>query len=236
MLSQSEKQLNEQPPEQQQPEKVKEAVRTAKEILVYIDEATTQETRTQAIINDVVKPLYTIASASLDPKCLKKVTDSQFAAIANSADVSLHVIEVDNATDAAAAKKALDAVNAAKLQVISYATMMVSQVRACSAANKKPQAKGPPQYDPIDLISETVNFFVTGSGSITPGWKLVKVTAPLAPTLLSGMRKDTNTLILVMGRPAPAPGGGLTSSSAMNNQILAAILSQAVTARPLVSQ
>ena len=79
------------------------------------------------------------------------------------------------------------------------------------------------------MIGETVNFFVTSTGSVTPGWKLVHVTAPLAPTFLAGSRKDTNTLILAMGRPAPAAGGGVVGSNAMNNQILSSILSQAIT-------
>jgi hypothetical protein len=84
------------------------------------------------------------------------------------------------------------------------------------------------------VISETVNFFVTGTGSVTPTWKLVKVTAPLAPVFLSGSRKDTNTLILAMGRPAAAvAGGAITASNAMNNQILASILSQAITTQRL---
>jgi hypothetical protein len=203
-------------------------VAAIKAILVYGDEATTEETRTQAIINNIVKPLYGIATTSLDPSCLVKATQSQFEAITWSAKVSVNVVNVDNATDEAGAKAALEAVRAARKKVIEFATEMVSEIARCSASTKRELAKGPPQYDPIDLISETVNFFVTTTGSVTPAWKLVKVTAPLAPTFLSASRKDTHTLILAMGRPAPAQGGGITSSNAMNNQILAAILSQAI--------
>jgi hypothetical protein len=202
---------------------------------VYSEDATTEETRTQAIINNIVKPLYTIASTSLDSSCLTKATQSQFQAITWSAKVSLNVIDVHNATDDNTARAALEAVKAARNKVIDFATEMVSEISVCSAAAKKAQPKGPPQYDPIDLISETVNFFVTGTGSVTPTWKLVKVTAPLAPVFLSGSRKDTNTLILAMGRPAPVAGGGgtITASQAINNQILAAILSQAITTQRL---
>ena len=204
-------------------------VTTVKTILSYSHDATSEERRTQAIINNIVKPLYSIASTSLDSSCLVKATQSQFQAITWSAKVSISVISVDNATDEDKAKAALEAVKAARNKVIDFAIEMVSEIAACSASLKKPQAKGPPQYDPIDTISETVNFFVTGTGSLTPTWKLVKVTAPLAPTFFSASRKDTNTLILAMGRPAPAANGGITSSLAMNNQILASILSQAIT-------
>jgi hypothetical protein len=199
---------------------------------IYNEDATIEETRTQAIIKNIVQPLYTIASTSLDPSCLKKATQSQFDAITWSANVSLSVIDVRKAIDEGnidAAEKALGAVKEARKKVTEFAIEMVKEIGVCSTEANKPKPKGPPQYDPIDLISETVNFFVTGTGSVTPTWKLVKVTAPLAPVFLSGSRKDTNTLILTMGRPAPAAGGGIMASQAMDNQILAAILSQAIT-------
>jgi hypothetical protein len=201
-------------------------VGTVKDILANTIEATAEETRTQSIVNDVVKPLYAIASSSLDQSCLTQVTATQFEAITWAAKVSLYVIQVDKDTDLDSSNNDLKAVKAAKEHVIDATTQMIGQISSC----KKPVAKkGPPEYDPIDVIGETVNFFVTATGSVTPSWKLVKVTAPLAPTFLSGSRKDTNTLILAMGRPAPATGGGITGSNAMNNQILSAILSQAVT-------
>ncbi len=213
------------------PERPKTLVQPDKIQLMELNntEATTEETRTQAIIANIVKPLYTIASTSLDSSCLKTATESQFNAITWSANVSLRVVDVHNATDEGKQVVALNAARDAEQKVIKYAKDMVDQIRVCTADDKKPKPKGPPQYDPIDLISETVNFFVTGTGSVTPTWKLVKVTAPLAPAFLSGSRKDTNTLILAMGRPAPATGGGIVASNAMNNQILASILSQAIT-------
>jgi hypothetical protein len=198
---------------------------TVKDILANTIEATTEETRTQSIINDVVKPLYGIASSSLDSSCLKGVTEKQFEAITWSAKVSLNVIKVDNATDLDKSNEALEAVKKARDQVIKAASDMIGEISSCK---KPPAKKQPPEYDPIDVIGETVNFFVTSTGSVTPGWKLVHVTAPLAPTFLSGSRKDTNTLILAMGRPAPAAGGGVVGSNAMNNQILSSILSQAI--------
>lgn len=211
---------------QQQPDKVT----SVKTILTYQNDAATEEARTQAIINNIVKPMYSIATESLNAKCLADVTQSQFKAITWSARVSLNVIKVDKAITEKDAQEALKAVKDAKNKVIDAATDMISQIAVCSGKHIRQQAKGPPQYDPIDVISETVNFFITVSGSVTPQWKLVKVTAPLAPTLFSGTRKDTNTLILAMGRPAPSQTvpGGITGSNAMNNQVLAALLSQAI--------
>lgn len=204
-------------------------VTSVKTILTYQEEAATEETRTQSIINNIVKPLYSIASASVDAACLTKVTQSQFEAITWSAKVSLAVINVDNATAVDDAKKALDIVKKNKTAVIDFADDMVTQIRACGHGPKK---KSPPAYDPVNVISETVNFFVTTSGSLTPTWRLVKVTAPVAGTFLSGSRKDTNTLILAMGRPQPGAGGTITSTPAMDWQILASILSNAITSRP----
>lgn len=68
---------------------------------------------------------------------------------------------------------------------------------------------------------------------MTPMWKLVRITAPLAPTLLSGTRKDTNTLIVTLGRPSYQDGKA-APSSAMNQQMLTSILSQALANRPIV--
>jgi hypothetical protein len=202
-------------------------VQTVKKVVANSDLATTEETRTQSIINDIVKPLYAIASTSLDPSCFAPVTKSQFEAITWSAQVSVNVIKVDTATDQNESDNALKAVRAAKDKVIDATTKMINQIKECKPPPKK-SPPGPPQYDPIDLMSETVNFYITTSGSVTPTWKLVKVTAPLAPTLLSGNRKDTNTLILAMGRPSVAANGTVTSSSAMDYQVLSSILSQAV--------
>ena len=130
---------------------------------------------------------------------------------------------------------ALQDLKVAAAQVVKHTRDMVNQIDICSA-KEKPKKKKPTLYDPIDLISEQVNFFVTASGNVTPGWKLVNVVAPLAPALFSGSRKDTNTVILAMGRPNASADGGIAASTAMNNQILAAILSQAVASGQRVGQ
>jgi hypothetical protein len=197
------------------------------------EKARIAETQTQAIINNIVKPLYTIASTSLDPSCLTKITQSQYEAIASSANVSLNVIKVDDAKDPGAALNRLKDVQDARTKVVNFAMEMVSEIRACKAQAKKPQ-QATPQYDPIDVISETVTFNVTASGNVTPMWKLVKITTPLAPTFLSGSRKDTNLLVLAMGRPdVSKTTGAITSTNAMDRQILAAILGQAIASQRL---
>jgi hypothetical protein len=120
-----------------------------------------------------------------------------------------------------------------KDKTIEFAKKMVGLISDCPAAAKKPPA-GPALYGPIDLIGETVNFYITLSGSVTPSWKLVRITAPLAPTLVSATRKDTNTLILTLGRPVYQDGKVAGPSPAMNQQMLTSILTQAFTNRPVV--
>jgi hypothetical protein len=81
-------------------------------------------------------------------------------------------------------------------------------------------------YDPLDLISETINFYITSSGSVTPTWKLVRVSAPVSSTFFSASRKDTNTLILALGRPDLTKNAN--SSIAVTNQILTSTLKDAL--------
>lgn len=200
---------------------------------VYQEDAALEETRTQSIINNIVKPLYAISSAALEPACLTKATQSQFQAITWSTEVSLNVINVNQATNEDDARTWLGKVKDDKKKVIDFTKEMIAEIRACSEISHKPKKPPPPAYDPVNLISETVTFYVTTSGSLTPSWKLVKITAPLAPTFLSGSRKDTNTLILAMGRPQVNANGTITSTQAMDQQVLAAILSQAVSSRPI---
>jgi hypothetical protein len=90
-------------------------IQIVKKIVANSEEATKEETRTQSIINDVVKPLYAIAATSLDASCFAPVTKSQFEAITWSAEVSVNVIKVDNATDETESDNALAAVKAAKM-------------------------------------------------------------------------------------------------------------------------
>lgn len=225
---------------------------TVKKLLSNSVDATAIETKTQAIINDIVKPRYSIAQSSLDASCLGPITQSQFEAIAQSANVSTFVVRADKAAERAASKtatsadiaqaltdsaQALDDANSARNAVIEKTNQMAGQMADCTLKTKQIKAaakkQGPPLYDPISVISETINFYVTVTGSVAPTWKLVRVTAPTSANLLSGTRKDTNTLILSMGRPSIGANGEVKASDAMNNQILYSILGQAIsTTRP----
>ena len=202
-----------------------------KKIVANSVEATAVETKTQAIINNIVKPRYGIALASLDGSCLGPVTKHQFDAIALSANVSSHVVEADKASDEKGSDAALNATNAARDEVIKATNRMAAAMQDCAdqttAIDKAKPLPVPAKYDPVNLISETVSFYITSTGSVTPAWKLVRVTAPLAGTFLSGQRKDTNTLILTLGRPVPGPNG-TQASPAMDTQVLSAILREAL--------
>lgn len=227
-----------------------------KQILGNATEATSIETKTQAIINNVIKPRYGIAQGTLDSSCIKPVTEAQFEAIAQSSNVSAFVINIDKAAESvadrsstappspadddalkAAADKSSDDFNkliAARDKVIDASNTMTGAMRTCLKKTKEIQdakkKEGPPVFDPVSTITETINFYVTVTGNVTPTWKLVRVTAPTAGTFLSGIRKDTNTLILSMGRPTPGQNGGPPNTSAMDSQILYSILGQAIPA------
>jgi hypothetical protein len=189
------------------------------------NEATDIETETQAIINNVVKPLYALASASsFDPKCLAGITVDQSKAIISSIGVSINVPKFTQSGDS----KVLDRIKKDFTDTVDSANRMIAGYRACATALGRQDNK---TYDPINLISQTVNFYITSSGSVTPSWKLINVTAPLAGTFLSASRKDTNTLIISMGRPIVAANGTISASDAMNNQILASLLGQAISSQ-----
>jgi hypothetical protein len=189
------------------------------------------ETRAQSIINNIVKPLYGVAtSTGLDPTCLGDVTFDQQKAIVSSVDLSGNVIKVYQAADDKKAAAVTVVENDFKI-LVGFTNDMIAAYRTCALAGRPPGA--PKLYDPIDAIGETVNFYVTAAGSITPTWKLITVTAPLAPTFASATRKDTNTLILSLGRPILSADGTPKASDAMNNQILASLLSQAIAQRPI---
>ncbi|MGJ4970008.1 hypothetical protein ACQR1N_08640 [Bradyrhizobium sp. HKCCYLRH1073] len=193
-------------------------------------EAAEIEKRTQAAINNVVKPLYGIASSSsFEGECMAEITLNQNKAIVWSVGVSSNVIKYDQASGAAK-DDALKAVQNDFKETINAANKMIAAYKVCAGQKWKDKPK---VYDPIDAINETVNFYVTSSGSVTPAWKLARVTAPLASTFASASRKDTNTLILAMGRPVVAPDGSISASQTMNNQVLSSLLSQAIAQRPV---
>jgi hypothetical protein len=228
----------------------KDKAEKVKKLLANSAEAASIETKTQAIINNIVKPRYTIAQGSLDSSCITPVSEAQFEALAQSANVSAFVIETDKAAETVSEQqdgkpiddakidkaladsvKGLNKVHTARDSVIAATNLMADKMGDCAKATtelkKAKKKEGPAVFDPVSTISETVNFYVTFSGNVTPTWKLVRVTAPTAATFVSGMRKDTNTLILTMGRPVPG-ANGTVASPAMDNQILYSILGQAI--------
>ena len=148
-------------------------------------------------MNNIVKPLYAIASASsLPAACLTDVTQKYNETTIRSIGVSEAVVKYDTASNDAARKQALNTVQSGFTSVIEATNKLFDSYSKCAQQAKKSKPK---LYDPIDVIAETVNFYVTSSGSVTPTWKLVSVTAPLAPTFASASRKDTNTLNTYVG-------------------------------------
>jgi hypothetical protein len=209
---------------------------TARAILANSAEATELEKKTQSIVNNIVKPRYSIAAGSFDHSCLGPVAEQQFEALAQAANLSAFVVQADNTDDVNVSNKVLENARTAHEAVINATNQMARNMLDCAkktdVINEARKKAGPPVYDPVSNITETVNFYITATGSVTPTWKLVRVTAPIAGTFISGTRKDTNTLILTVGRPQSGPNG-IQASEAMNNQILYSILSQSgITVRP----
>ena len=209
-----------------------EQAKKARTLLANSTEATELETKTQAIINNIVKPRCAIAEGSFDKSCLGPVAELQFEALAQSANVSAFVVQIDNTKDVDISNRALGRAQDAHSAVITATNDMARKMENCSLKTaeikRAKKEAGPPVYDPISTITETVYFYITVTGSVTPTWKLVRVTAPIAPTFVSAMRKDTNSLILTMGRPVTGSNGDLVASESMNNQILYSILGQSI--------
>jgi hypothetical protein len=189
------------------------------------------ETKAQTYINNIVKPVTDILGASF-PACVKTVTQLRNEAIIQAALVSSDKIDVDRATTAAASTASLNALREQlmgsksknKKGLEETVEEVLNELKTCPLL-RTPAA--PPQlYDPLDLISQTMNFYITSSGSITPTWKLVRVSAPLAGTFASASRKDTNTLIIAFGRPDLSKNGG--GNTAVSNQILTSTLKDAL--------
>lgn len=195
------------------------------------------------IIKDVVTPVYDTLSPSLPKKCLEDapgktgkpkdkipgVTSDKDSAVISASLVSIAKLNGDGATDPSVLADSLKRAKKAETDAVTFAQSMITKINACL---KNPPKDEKPLYDPIDLISETVDFYVTVSGSVTPTWKLVRVSAPLAPTFLAGTRKDTNTLIIAMGRPDTKAGVATGASAAMNQQVASSLLGQAVLTQP----
>jgi len=175
----------------------------------------------------VFQPLSETAGAY---GCTNDVNEPHYAAVANSAQVSMYKLAVDSAKGPDDAEAALEKERKSEDSVETQTRLLMSSLSTCLAKIKH-EKKAPVSYDPIDVISQQVNFIITTTGSLTPGWKLVRSSGPSAP-MLSGTRKDTNTLTIALGRPTTAPDGSVAASTPMNNAIVAAILGQALQPRP----
>jgi hypothetical protein len=186
-----------------------------------------QETKAQVYINNIVKPITDILGASY-PACTKTLTQLRNKAIIEAALVSNDKIEVDRAATAPTSSDALTTLNKKLTDLEDVVGKVVGELQTCP---KLPVPRPPSvSYDPLDLVSQTINFYITSSGSVTPTWKLTRVTAPLASTFASLSRKDTNTLIIAFGRPDLTKEGG--GNTAISNQILTGTLKDALSTKP----
>ncbi len=192
------------------------------------------ETDAQSAVTNIANPLYDIAAASLPKTCLPEITQTRYKIATFAATVSLKKIAVDEARDVPTSNTALGDETQALNDTITNTKAMLDLIQKCAKQDQKPKPPAEAAYDPIDLIGQTINFYITASGSVTPSWKLVRVTAPLSPTFASASRKDTNTLIISMGRPDTKNGQPTGATAGMNQQILYSIISQALTNRPAI--
>jgi hypothetical protein len=214
-------------------------------VISDVTQASQIEKHVQNVINNVVKPLDALYSPTLPPACLKTVNEFRDEAIQASINVSIAVDTINTANERIAVdtnntaneKHDQDTIQTQFNKLKGFAdTVSARTISMAQAINGKtcqtPKPKDVASYDPIDLISEQVTFYVTLTGSLSPAWKLVAITSPIAPSLFTATRKDTNTMILALGRPAAQ--GGLSGNVAVSNQILAGMLSQALSnQRPL---
>jgi hypothetical protein len=189
---------------------------------------------TQLIIKTVVTPIYELANTiKLPAKCLSQMLSSQITAVGKSADVSIDKVKIDDADpngDPDIILKLYADEQASKKAAYAAADSMLETLRGCKIPPLKPVEAAQPLYDPIDLIQETINFYITTSGNITPSWKLVRVSAPLTSPFLSGQIKNTDSIIITMGRPV-VQDGKVVASNPMNISQQAALLGQAINQR-----
>lgn len=135
---------------------------------------------TNLIITTVVNPLYDLASSTtLAPKCLSQMLSDRIQAVASAAQVAIVKTKIDDTTDPSELADLFDKETKAKETTFKRAQAMLDRIDACHEPPPKKTVAPPPQYDPIDLVQETVNFYVTVSRSVSPSWKLVRVTAPV---------------------------------------------------------
>jgi hypothetical protein len=84
---------------------------------------------------------------------------------------------------------------------------------------------------PFDTFTYEVQFVVAESGSLTPAWKLIRISANNTGTLFNGGRTRTDDILFTMGKAVTtADGKNVQPSTAAANQNLANLIGQAVAA------
>jgi len=220
--------------ESQTEDQIEAATKAKKDSLANaIANASKLEKDVQLVISTVVTPLYELATAAnFPPKCLEKMLGFRIKAVGAGAEVTIDRVNIENG-DPTKPDEIITAGNkeqTSRNEAFTNANSMLQELKDCHIPPAKPAVVAEPLYDPIDLIQETINFYITTSGSLTPSWKLVRISAPLTTPLLSGQIKNTDAIIITMGRPDQKDGKAV-ASGAMNNSQQAALLGQAINAR-----
>ena len=171
----------------------------------------------------MAKPLADEAASHV-PECSRVIGSFKDAAVIAAANAAAASLSMSPGSDT----------TSALVEVRKYAAQAESAAQNVLTTFNKCQNNKPPTptskvavYDPEDLISHQVNFYVTATGACS-AIEACSSDRVNFPALFSATRKNTNTLIVVFVAPT-APDGSTIASPAMNNQIQAALISQAVT-------
>lgn len=81
---------------------------------------------------------------------------------------------------------------------------------------------------PYQTFTYEVKFIVTEGASLTPAWKLLRVSTNQSGPLFSGTKLRTDDLTVTMGKVSKDNEGRTVPTSALNNQHLANLIGQAV--------
>lgn len=212
----------------------KEKEQKAKDVADAIANSPRIAQNVHEIIENVVKPLYELAlTTDLPKKCNTQMQRDRASAISSSASVAINKSNIDNSGSDQPDKiiESYKFEQAARDDVLSKAQAMLDDITNCKEPPPKPATPTIAYYDPIDLIQETANFYVTISGSVAPSWKLVRISAPLGLPLFSGTAKRTHSLIVTMGRPAKDDNGAQVASRSMESNLSASLIAQAINQR-----
>lgn len=195
------------------------------------NEIENHEKHVSSVVDNIIKPLSEVATSSLSSFCAGKITDFKNKAMVSASLVYADELAVEQAKTTTNLTAALKGARLASKTIDENANDVINILRNCPNSQEAQSKASQKLYDPLDLIGQTVNFYITISGSVTPTWKLVRAAAPLAPTFANANGKFTDTLILSFGRPDTS-NGTLVASTAMNQQILSGLIAQALQTGP----